>query len=89
MINNITYGTFLIFGVSLVVAIIVIFFLMPETKGLSLEEMDILFGLEGPTRTKRKRAEALIEETRLAEVLFPEGEKEGLAGRTENIEVVV
>ena len=38
------FGTFIFFGCITVVAALWVFFLLPETKGLTLEEMDELFG---------------------------------------------
>jgi hypothetical protein len=67
MMINIKYGTFLFFGCSLVVGIFVVFFLMPETKGLALEEMDILFNIEGLAYNKRRKADEIIAAQRNAE----------------------
>lgn len=67
MMTNIKYGTFLFFGVSLFVGISVVFFLMPETKSFSLEEMEILFSAKGLARTKRRKAEEIIAAQRNAE----------------------
>ena len=67
--TNITYGTFLFFGSSLVVGIFFVFFSMPETKGLSLEEMDILFNIPGLANKKRAKANQMIEDIRAAENL--------------------
>jgi len=62
MINSITYGTFLFFASSVVVGIAVIWFFMPETKGLSMEEMDILFTQKGSPKQKRRETERIIAE---------------------------
>lgn len=59
---SITYGTFLFFASSVVVGAIAIWFLMPETKGLSIEEMDILFAQKGLPTHKRKETERIIAE---------------------------
>ncbi|OTB01160.1 hypothetical protein M426DRAFT_64584 [Hypoxylon sp. CI-4A] len=67
MMTNITYGTFLFFGCFLVVGMLVVFFLMPETKGLSLEDMDILFSIEGSAVTQRRKADEIIATQRAAE----------------------
>jgi hypothetical protein len=69
MMTNITYGTFLFFGSSLVVGIFFTYFSMPETKGLSLEEMDILFNIPGLANKKRAKADKIIEDIRAAEDL--------------------
>lgn len=70
MMTNITYGTFLFFACSVVIGLLVVFFLMPETKGLSLEEMDILYNIPGILAIhQRKKADAIIAEQRQAEEL--------------------
>ncbi|KAH8649893.1 hypothetical protein BX600DRAFT_483872 [Xylariales sp. PMI_506] len=66
MMTNITYGTFLFFGASLVVAMVIVYFLLPETKGLSLEEMDILFTAKGSAVQKRIAAEEFLASQREA-----------------------
>ncbi|KAF5580642.1 mfs quinate transporter [Fusarium subglutinans] len=48
MIIGITYGTFLFFGAYTVLAIIFIWLFIPETKGVQLEDMDLLFGPNVP-----------------------------------------
>lgn len=46
-INTSQFGAFIFFGCITVVAALWVFFLLPETKGLTLEEMDELFGDAG------------------------------------------
>lgn len=60
MMTNITYGTFLLFGTSLVVGVVFVYLFFPETKGLSLEEMDILFNQRGFADTKRRDTDRII-----------------------------
>ena len=57
MITDITYGTFIFFGSCTVLAFLFAFFFVPETKGVALEDMDILFGSGAPilARAARKR----------------------------------
>jgi hypothetical protein len=62
MIANITYGTFLFFGFSLVVGVTFVYFFLPETKGLSLEEMDIMFAVDGMARAKRRETDHVLSE---------------------------
>jgi len=45
MITNIGYGTYFLFAAFMTVAIPWVYFFVPETKNLSLEDMDQLFGL--------------------------------------------
>ncbi|KAJ4371147.1 hypothetical protein N0V83_004363 [Neocucurbitaria cava] len=84
MMTDITYGTFLFFGASLVVAITFVFFLMPETRGLSLEEMDILFGISGSAINKRRKAEEIIAGQRGAENLVGDDVEKETAVRIED-----
>ena len=43
MISNISYGTYFVFAACTTLSIPFVWFLIPETKGFSLEEMDIIF----------------------------------------------
>ncbi len=44
LLESITYGTYLIFGIFCVIMGIIIYLFYPETKGKSLEDMDLVFG---------------------------------------------
>lgn len=44
MIQNISYGTFLFYGSCTVVAFFFALFFIPETKGILMEDMELLFG---------------------------------------------
>ena len=44
MITGMTYGTFIFFGMMIFLGAGFIWFYCPETKQLTLEEMDIIFG---------------------------------------------
>ena len=50
MLTNIGYGTYFVFAACLTLAIPFVYFFVPETKGLSLEDMDALFGVPGTDR---------------------------------------
>lgn len=41
------YGTWFFFGTWLLIAVAWAFFFLPETKGVSIDQMDLLFGYEG------------------------------------------
>lgn len=41
------FGTFIFFGVMSVLAVLWVYFFLPETKGRTLEEMDEIFGESG------------------------------------------
>ena len=86
MMTNITYGTFLFFGSSLVFGILFVYLLMPETKGMSLEEMDILFNIPGPANRKRAKADEMIEEMRAPGNLVDSETKSDIVLEHEHIE---
>lgn len=46
MIASIKYGTFYFFGACTIVALVFAYLFVPETKGVSLEDMGILFGAD-------------------------------------------
>lgn len=48
MVARITYGTFIFFGSCTVVAFCFAFLFIPETKGVALEDMDLIFGVGAP-----------------------------------------
>jgi hypothetical protein len=43
MIKGISYGTFVFFGSMTVIAFFFVYFCVPETKGVALEDMDVLW----------------------------------------------
>lgn len=47
MLQKITFGTFIFFGVLTFGGAAFVWFVVPETKRLTLEEMDVLFGSVG------------------------------------------
>lgn len=49
MVSNIGYGTYFVFATCLTLSIPFVYFFVPETKGQSLEEIDVLFGGHGPS----------------------------------------
>ena len=64
MMVDITYGTFIFFATSVVVGATFVFFCVPETKGIAVEEMDTLFSREGLPRTWRRQADEILAERR-------------------------
>ncbi|KAH7031468.1 general substrate transporter [Microdochium trichocladiopsis] len=56
MILGISYGTFLFFGACTVVAIVFAWLFVPETKGVQLEDMDLLFGPDVSVFAKQAHA---------------------------------
>lgn len=60
MMQNIKFGTFYFFAACLLLSIPFAYFLLPETKGISLENMDIMFNIKGTARVMRHKAEDII-----------------------------
>ncbi|KAH0131679.1 hypothetical protein KCU67_g16734, partial [Aureobasidium melanogenum] len=57
------YGTFIFFGIICFLAAAFIYFMVPETKGLTLEEMDEIFGDEaGNAADDRARLDRIYTE---------------------------
>lgn len=52
MVDNINYGTFIFYGLMCVIGALFIYFVVPETRNLTLEEMDEVFGDEAGTGTQ-------------------------------------
>lgn len=50
-----SYGTFIFFGCITTLAVFYVIFLVPETKDLTLEEMDEIFGSDGIGRQDLER----------------------------------
>ncbi|KAH9838602.1 general substrate transporter [Rhodofomes roseus] len=59
MMKNITFGTFVFFGSFTFLGALFIAFFVPETKGLTLEEMDDVFGSEGLAAADTERQLAI------------------------------
>ncbi|KZL63615.1 quinate permease [Colletotrichum incanum] len=69
MLTSITYGTYILFGLLTYLGAAFIWFFVPETKRLSLEEMDLVFGSEGAAAADFERMEEINNEIGLSEVL--------------------
>ncbi|CAI7593367.1 unnamed protein product [Penicillium bialowiezense] len=54
MFASITYGTFIFFGSMTVIGGIYVYLFLPETKGVSLEQMDDLFAQKGFAKQKMR-----------------------------------
>lgn len=69
MLEHMPYGTYIFFGLLtfLGAAFIAIFF--PETKGLSLEEMDIIFGSVGVASADEDRMREINREVGLEDMV--------------------
>ncbi len=73
MISDITYGTYLIFGALTLMGAGFIWFFVPETKRLTLEEMDVVFGSQGTAQADFERMAEINHEIGL-DVLLQGGE---------------
>lgn len=60
MMGNIKFGTFLLFAGFILLGGVFAFLLIPETAGLSLEDMDVLFSIKGLAGKKRPALEASL-----------------------------
>ncbi|KAF7116764.1 hypothetical protein CNMCM5793_005321 [Aspergillus hiratsukae] len=69
MLQNIRYGTYIFFGIITFLGAGFIAFLVPETKQLSLEEMDVIFGSEGTAISDYERQAEISREIGLDEAL--------------------
>lgn len=63
MVQSMGYGTFIFFGLMCFLGALFIYFLVPETKNLTLEEMDEVFGDEaGNAIEDRRRLDRIFAE---------------------------
>ncbi|KAL2132687.1 hypothetical protein VTI74DRAFT_3526 [Chaetomium olivicolor] len=73
MLDGITYGTYILFGLLTYMGAAFIWFFVPETKRLTLEEMDVVFGSEGTAQADFERMEEINAEIGLTQILRGEG----------------
>jgi MFS family permease len=66
LLDSITYGTYILFGLLTFVGAAFIWFFVPETKRLTLEEMDTIFGSEGAALKDQERMAEINREIGLA-----------------------
>ena len=69
MLATLQYGTFIFFGLLTFLGAFFIMFFCPETKCLSLEEMDIIFGSAGVATADAERLQEINREIGLEDVL--------------------
>jgi len=60
MLTHISYGTFIFFGAFSLMGGLFVLFLVPETKGLTLEEMDDVFGATSGLAAKDQQRQDAI-----------------------------
>ncbi|KAI1074826.1 putative hexose transport-related protein [Whalleya microplaca] len=69
MLNRIGYGTYVLFGLLTFLGSAFIWFVVPETKRLTLEEMDVIFGSEGTAQADFERMEEINRDIGLTAML--------------------
>ncbi|KFH44619.1 Quinate permease-like protein [Hapsidospora chrysogenum ATCC 11550] len=69
LLTKINYGTYVLFGIITTMGAGFIWFFVPETKRLSLEEMDLIFGSEGTAAADAERMEEINREIGLEAAL--------------------
>lgn len=80
MLEKMTYGTYIFFGLLTFGGAAFIYFAFPETKGVSLEEMDLLFGSVGVADREKERWREVHQEVGLADILARVGVHVGSSG---------
>ncbi|KAI1272330.1 sugar transporter [Xylaria sp. FL0933] len=77
LLNKISYGTYILFGLLTFLGAGFIWFFVPETKRLTLEEMDVIFGSEGTAQADFERMEEINREIGLTDMLQGFGGSDG------------
>ncbi|KAL4995773.1 general substrate transporter [Aspergillus recurvatus] len=77
MLSGIRYGTYIFLGLMTTLGALFIFFFVPETKQVSLEEMDVIFGSEGTAVADFERQAEISREIGLDEALARFSERSG------------
>tara|TARA_R110002003_G_scaffold64_8_gene6012 strand:- start:7427 stop:8641 length:1215 start_codon:yes stop_codon:yes gene_type:complete len=66
LLERITYGTYILFGLLIILGAAFIWFFVPETKRLTLEEMDTVFGTDSTSQKDLERMREINHEIGLA-----------------------
>lgn len=64
-----SYGTYILFGILTYLGAAFVWFYVPETKRLTLEEMDVIFGSPGTAQADNERMEEINKEIGLDRIL--------------------
>ncbi|KAF8856750.1 general substrate transporter [Acephala macrosclerotiorum] len=80
MISNITFGTYFVFATCITLSIPFVYFLVPETKGFALEEMDKLFGtiVDGDALTSQEALDHTDNDTTREDAMTIKGREMGV-----------
>jgi hypothetical protein len=73
MLTSLGHGTYILFGLLTYLSAAFIWFYVPETKPLTLEEIDTIFGSEGSALADFERMEEINREIGLDTILRGEG----------------
>jgi sugar porter (SP) family MFS transporter len=80
LLERITYGTYILFGLLIILGAAFIWFFVPETKRLTLEEMDTVFGTDSTSQKDLERMREINHEIGLAALAGDAGHSdEGVA----------
>lgn len=85
MLDKLTYGTYIFFGMITFLGAAFIYFFTPETKQLSLEEMDLIFGSEGVAAADFERQQEINREIGLEALLENLGISSSSSGSEEKL----
>ncbi|KAH7064063.1 quinate permease [Paraphoma chrysanthemicola] len=77
LLERITYGTYILFGLLIILGAAFIWFFVPETKRLTLEEMDTIFGADSTSQKDLERMREINHEIGLAALAGDAGVVEG------------
>lgn len=77
MLTAMPYGTYILFGLLTYLGAVFIWFFVPETKRLTLEEMDVIFGSEGTAQADSERMDEINAEIGLTRILRGSGSSAG------------
>jgi len=69
MLTSMRYGTYIFFGLITLGGAFFIYFFVPETKNLSLEEMDLVFGSTGVAQADAERMREINREVGLEDIV--------------------
>lgn len=86
MFTTMGYGVFFFFASLQLLSMIYVYFLLPETKSIPLEQMDMLFEDYKPRHAHKevmKKLQAMNEETRFEAVIVAEKENVGHVEKTD------
>ncbi|EED14338.1 MFS sugar transporter, putative, partial [Talaromyces stipitatus ATCC 10500] len=67
MITGMKYGTFIFFGLMTLLGSVFVWLFVPETKQLTLEEMDVIFGSQGVAASDKERMDQIRRELGLVD----------------------